>query len=231
MSVRKDLYIMEVLRVLLTSILSVVTLFILTKIMGNRQMSQLSMFDYINGITIGSIASEMSFSDEFLYPLIAMIVYATSSILVSYCATKNLKWCRFLNGTPLILFDKDKFHFKSFKKAKLDINEFLCQCRSLGYFNLNDVQTAILEANGKITILPKSTKRPLNANDLNLNPVQEMPSINVICNGEILHDNLKSIGKDEVWLRRKLSEDRLGSPKDILLAFCDETNSITTYKY
>ena len=97
---------MDILKVILTSLLSVAALFILTKLMGNRQMSQLSMFDYINGITIGSIAAEMAtaLEKDFWLPLCAMVVYAAAVIFITFITSKSLKLRRFFTGRTVVLF-------------------------------------------------------------------------------------------------------------------------------
>ena len=125
-------------------------------------MSQLSMFDYIIGITIGSIAAEMAtaLETEFWQPLLAMGIYALVAVIFSILSTKSLKSRRLISGTTLVLFDNGILYRKNFKTAKLDLDEFLMICRINGYFNLNDIQTALLETNGKISFLPKAEKRP-----------------------------------------------------------------------
>ena len=97
---------MDLLNIALTSIGSIIVLFLLTKLIGNRQMSELNMFDYINGITIGSIAAEMatSLEGDFLKPLLAMIIYGVVTVLISILANKNIKLRRFFNGKTLILY-------------------------------------------------------------------------------------------------------------------------------
>lgn len=221
----------EAFRVVLTSMFSVIALFLLTKLMGNRQMSQLSMFDYINGITIGSISAEICYSDDYILPIIAMFIYALFAILVSYIASKSVKCRRFLNGTPLVLFDKNNFKLENFKKSRLDLNEVLSECRTQGYFNLDDIQTIILEANGKISVLPKSDKRAVTPEDLKIITNQEVNPINLIVNGEVITDNLKISGKNDTWLYKQLKLQHINSPKDVLLAFCDDNNSLSVYKY
>ncbi len=129
---------MELLKILYLSLGSLLVLFILTKLMGNREMSQLTMFDYIISITIGSIAAEMStaLESDFKQPLLAMVVYAVVSILISKLAEKSLKARRTLTTSSLILFDNGTLYKENFKKAKLDLNEFLMECRINGYFTL-----------------------------------------------------------------------------------------------
>lgn len=221
---------MRLLYILFTSLGSVSVLFILTKIMGNREMSQLSMFDFITAITIGSIAAEMATAlEDFMEPLIAMVVYALLSISISYITCKSIKLRRFLTGKSLILLEDGKLYEKNLLKARLDVNEFLTQCRNQGYFNIDDLQTAILEANGKISFLPKSSQRPVTPNDLNLSPSEDNPSVNVIIDGKILAENLKYTGNDEKWLNKQLYDQGVSNLSDVFLATCNSKNNLSIY--
>lgn len=122
---------MDLLKIVALSLGSVIFLFILTKLMGNKEMSQLSMFDYIIGITIGSISAEMAtaLESDFMQPLVAMAVYAVVSIIISVLSYKSLKFRRISSGDCLILLDNGEIYRDNLKKAKLDLNEFLMQCR------------------------------------------------------------------------------------------------------
>ena len=213
----------EILKIILTSLGSLIVLFILTKLIGNREMSQLNMFDYINSITIGSIAAEMATAlEDFVEPLIAMIVYATATIFISYISCKSTILQR-------ILIDNGRIYAKNFKKARLEINEFLTQCRSQGYFNINDIQTAILETNGKISILPKSGIKPATPDDLNIQVRQEKIVTNVILDGKVLKENLKNVGKTEEWLYREINKQDKFKIKDIFLATIDVEENLSVY--
>ena len=222
---------MELLHVFLTSVGSVVFLFILTKLLGNKQMSQLSMFDYINGITIGSIAAEMAtaLEDDFLLPMIGMAVYTAAALLISLVASHSIKLRKFLIGRPLILYDNGKLYRECMKKAKLDLNEFLTECRNNGYFNLSGIQTAILETNGKISILPAASSRPVTPADMNLSPAQEKLPVNLIIDGSVLADNLKAIGKNEKWLQNQLHAQGYHDFREIFLATCDDQDNVSLY--
>lgn len=182
---------MDILKIIILSVSSFIALYILAKFMGNREMSQLSIFDYIISITIGSIAAEMSTSldDNFMEPLVAMIVYAIGAIFVSWIALHSLKARRYISGPSRILYDNNKIYFKNLKKSKMDLNEFLMECRLSGYFNLSDIQTAILESNGNISFIPNSLKRPLAPEYLNLNPKQDFLVTNVIIYGKVIEEN------------------------------------------
>lgn len=222
---------MDLLKVTILSVVSIIVLFILTKIMGNREMSQLTMFDYIVSITIGSIAAEMATALEssFMQPLIAMVVYAAVTVIISYLSMKSIKIRRVITGTSLILLDNGILYRKNFKKAKLDINEFLMECRNNGYFNLSDIQTAILEANGKISFLPDSTKRPATPEDLNIDNAQEELVRNVVLDGQLLTENLKATGNSQEWFLKKMHSQGIRKLEDIFLATCDQYNNVSIY--
>lgn len=222
---------MEFLKVILTSILSAVTLFIIAKILGHKQMSQLDFFDYITGITIGSVAAELATELEKPWkPLTAMVIYGLIAFSLSLIANKFPKTRKFISGTPTIIMNNGKLYRKNMKKAKIDLSEFLVMCRQEGYFNLNDIQTAIFEYNGRLTILPISTKRPVNPDDMSLTPEKEYISTEVIMDGMILEENLKRMGLNSVWLKNQLKEQGYRNSKEIFLGVCDENNQLTLFK-
>ena len=150
---------MEFIKVILTSLLSAVSLFVIAKIMGHKQMAQLDFFDYITGITIGSIAAELATELEApRKPLIAMIIYGLVALGLTILAHKFAKTHKYVNGTPTIVMDNGKWYRENMKKAKLELSEFMVLCRQEGYFNINDIETAIFEYNGRITIFQKAKK-------------------------------------------------------------------------
>lgn len=210
---------------------SAIVLFILTKLMGRREMGQLSMFDYVVGITIGSIAAEMatSIDDNFLEPLIAMVIYAIITLAISIATSKSIWARRILTGKSMILLDNGELYRKNFKRARLDVNEFLAQCRTNGYFNVNDLQTVILEPNGKMSFIPKSTSRPTIPQDFNIMPEQEQYLVNVVVDGKILEENLKRLGYNKKWLENKLNEQNIKKIEEIFLATCDNEQNLSVY--
>lgn len=222
---------MEILKIIWLSLGSIAILFILTKLMGNKELSQLTMFDYIVGITIGSIAAEMSTSleNDFVEPIVAMIVYGLVTIFISYITRKSLKLRRFFTGKSKMLLDNGKLYRKNFTSAKIDLNDFLMECRINGYFNLNDIQTAILEPNGRISFLPKSNRRPVEPKDLNVSPTQENILYNIILDGVLLKENLEKSGNNLNWLENNLKKQGINNIKKVFLATCDNQNNLSVY--
>ena len=219
------------LTIILLSLGSLIALFILTKLMGYRQMSEMSMFDYINGITIGSIAAEMatSLEKDWWLPLTAMIVYALAAIVLSYISVKSMAARRVISGKPLILMDHDTVYEKNLLKGKIDLSEMLLQCRVNGYFNLSDLQTILLEPNGRMSFLPKSDKRPVTPKDMDLVPEQDF-LVNVIIDGHIIKKNLQHAGKDIQWLNKQMHAQNISNLREVLLATCDMNNQVTFYQ-
>lgn len=222
---------MEILKVAETALFSAVVLFILVKIMGHKEVAQLDLFDYINGITIGSIAAELATELESpMKPFVAMLVYGGVAISLSFVTGRFPRMRKYVNGSPTILMDNGKLYRKNMKKSKVDLSEFLMMCRQQGYFNLEDVQTAVFEYNGRLSILPVSNKRPANPADMNMNPKQEHFSAEVILDGRIMGENLKRMGKDEKWLEDQFHAQGIQNAGEIFLGLCDDEQKLTFYK-
>ena len=221
----------EILYIVVLSLGSIIAIFLLTKLMGYRQMSQMSMFDYVNGITMGSIAAEMATSLDtgFEKPLVAMIVYALVSLLLSTISSKSIKARRMLEGAPLVLLNNGEIYRHNLRKAKIDVSELLVQCRINGYFDISKLQTAILEGNGKISFLQKATDRPLTPADVQLSPQQDYMVANVILDGKVMDENLRHTGKDEKWLLDQIKGQGAKRIEDVLLASCDSNNKLQVY--
>ncbi len=221
---------MDIIKVIFTSVLSAAALFVIAKIMGHKQMSQLDFFDYITGITIGSIAAELATELENPWnPLVAMIVYGVITVVLALLTGKFPKTRKFINGTPTIIMDNDKIYRKNMKKAKIDLSEFMVLCRQEGYFNLNDIQTAVFEYNGRLTVLPKSANRPATPADLNIQPTAASIQTEVIMDGRILHGNLKRLGVNTTWLQKELERQGYKNAKEIFLGVCDNNKQVTLF--
>lgn len=222
---------MSFLTLCLTALGSFGTLFLVAKFIGRKQISQLDSFDYITGITIGSIAAEMATElEEPWKPLTAMIIYGGVTLLLSVISIRFPRTRKYLNGTPSILMDHGKLYHENFKKAKLELSEFMVMCRQQGYFDLTNIQTAVLEYNGKLTILPVTSQRPATPNDLNLAPQQELLFTELIMDGCILEENLKRMGLDLTWLDKQLKQRHIRTPKDVFLAACDRNQKFVLYE-
>ena len=223
---------MEIVKVILTALLSVVALFIITKIMGHKQVAQLDFFDYVSGITIGSIGAELATELEEPYkPLIALCVWGGASLLLNLIAHKLPKTRKYINGTPTILMNEGKLYRKNLKKAKLDLSEFMMLCREQGYFDLDEIQTAIFEHNGKVSILPKAANRPATPEDLKITSKATHIGVEVIMDGRVMGENLTRMGRNTNWLEKQLKAQEYKSVKEVFLGiYRPEEDKLTLYK-
>ena len=190
----------DILRIILTSLVSIAVLFCLCKLIGQRQISQMSMFDYINSITVGSIAAEFATElENWWEPLTATIVYGLVTVLINVITCKSIPLRKFFSGKPVVLFEEGKIYKANLMKAKMDVNEFLTQCRVAGYFDLSQLEAAVLETNGQISFLPKSGSRPVTPQDLQLTPEPVSAWYDLILDGQLMEDNLKASGRSVSW--------------------------------
>ena len=222
---------METIQLILTALLSVAALFLITKIMGHKQVAQLDFFDYVCGITIGSIGAELATELETpSRPLIALAVYGAASLLLNLLAHKLPRTRKYINGTPTILMNDGKLFRRNLKKAKLDLSEFLLLCRESGYFDLDEIETAVYEHNGKLSVLPKAACRPATPNDLKLAVKPTHIGVEVIMDGRILGENLQRLGRNEAWLQKQLRSRGFRDPRDLLLGiYRAEEDTLTLY--
>lgn len=223
---------MEIIKVILTALLSVASLFIITKIMGHKQVAQLDFFDYVSGITIGSIGAELATELEKPYkPLIALAIYGLASLLLNLLAHKLARTRKYINGTPTILMNDGNLYRKNLKKAKLDLSEFMLLCREQGYFDLDEIQTAIFEHNGKLSILPKAANRPATPDDLKITAKATHIGVEVIMDGRVIGENLSRMGRDVNWLTKQLNIQGCKDAKEIFLGiYRPEEDKLTLYK-
>ena len=222
---------MDFLRLILMSVLSAAAMFAIAKLSGHKQVAQLDFFDYISGITIGSVAAELAPELEDPWkPLTALAVYAGIAAVLRAITTKRQKSRKYINGTPTVILDNGKLYRENMKKAKLDLSEFMLMCRQAGYFNLCDIQTAVYEYDGRLSILPVSTARPATPSDLNLSPTQETLFTEVIMDGRILDENLKRMGLNIRWLQKRLKEQGYQSADEVFLGICGKDHALTLFR-
>ena len=222
---------MDIIKVILSALLSVAALFIITKIMGHKQVSQLDFFDYVSGITIGSIGAELATELESPEnPLIALCVWGAASVVLNLFAHKVPRTRKYINGTPTILMNEGRIYRKNLKQAKLDLSEFMLLCREQGYFDLEEIQTAVFEHNGKLSILPRAASRPATPEDLKITAKATHLGVELIMDGRVMGDNLSRIGRDRAWLDVRLKAQGYNGVKDIFLAvYRSEEDELNLY--
>jgi len=223
----------EFLEVILRSILAVIFLMILARITGPKQISQLTFYDYVAGITIGSLAAVLCLERDvsIWLPLIAIAIFTLFTLLFALLTTKSMVMRRLITGSSITLIEDGKINNAGLLRSHFDINDMLREIRNLGYFDLSQVKYAILETNGKMSVMPYDRYRPATPEDLKLKIDESSLAANVIVDGKIMFGNLKAMQKDEAWLMEELQKQEDGNAlKDIELATLDEDGELTIYE-
>ena len=213
---------------LIKAIVSFIALLFLTRLMGRRHLSQITFFDYIVGITIGSIVATI-ISDRTVNiwdGVISTLVWALMSIIVSYLNLKSIVLRKLTDGEPKIVIKNGIIDDKNLKKSGYNIGDLLMQLRQKDVFDLEEVEFALLEPNGYLSVLKKSPYNPVTPKDLNINTKYKGLITEVILNGRILKSHLKMLKKDKAWLIKKLKVSRVNKIEDVIYAGVSEDGKL-----
>lgn len=223
---------MGYLQILGKGLTSIFVLFLLSKLMGRKQVGQLNLFDYIIGITIGSIAAEMTLNNEvnFFEGTFAVAIYGVVSVLISYLTIKSIIVRRLITGSPFLLVNQGKIVYPNLFRAKIDVNDLLQEARNHGYFDLSQVEYALMEANGRISFLLKSKYNPVTPSDMKLKVASRGLTANLVIDGHAIEENVKLIGHDLKWLMKRLENEGYPDVDELLLVLCDTNEKLTIYE-
>lgn len=220
----------EVLTTSYRAIISLAVLFLVTKMIGKKQVSELSLFDYVIGISIGNFAAEMTINLESqeINGIVAVLIFGIVAYIVSYITMKSIYLRRFFIGVPTIIIDKGKINYKNMKKFKMDINDLLEQARINGYFDLSEIEYGIMEANGIMSFKLKDIYDTPTNKDLNINTKNIGICANIIIDGKYMKNNISNMNKNIEWVENKI-KDTGYNINNILLATLNEKDEINIY--
>lgn len=222
----------DFLNICFRTILILIILFFITKMMGKKQISELNFFDYVVGITIGSIAADISLDIEknMIAGIAALFIYGFISYIISFVSIKSILARRFFIGVPTVLVEKGKIIESGLKKSKIDVNDLLMEARENGYFNLDEIDYALMEVNGNISFLPKEKEKPVTKKDMKIKCNNEGLTVNAIIDSKYMANNMKVINKDKEWLDHELKVNGYDNYDNILLATIDNNYKVTIYE-
>ncbi|MCW1926670.1 YetF domain-containing protein [Bhargavaea beijingensis] len=209
--------------------LSFAALLLLTRLLGKKQMSQLTFFHYITGITIGSIAANIAGESEtpFWNGLLSLVIWALLTVLLSYI---TLKWGgtrMILDNEPTIVIKDGRIDEQAMKSVQLHLDDLNMMLRENGVFAVKDVQYAVLETNGALSVLQKVTQLPATKKDVKAGggPSQHMPS-EIIADGRVNRKNLKSYGLSEQWLLEEIGKHGVARADQVFFAQLQEDGTL-----
>lgn len=212
--------------VLIRSIILYLAVLIALRVMGKGEIAEMNSYDLVITLLIAEVAS-LPMEDNSL-PIIYGIASITGLVLmqtlISYLSLKSRSFAALLSGKPSVLISKGKINYKELKKERISIDELLEQLRIEGYFHIKDVQYAILETDGNLSVLPSS--------EYNSTPPKEFKHLPLalVLDGKIIDESLDTLGKDKNWLISTLKSHNADNIKDVLICVLDENDKIFIQK-
>lgn len=182
------------------------SLLILTRLMGKKQISQLTFFDYVVGITIGSIAASMS-TDLQVGAAVhwsGLLVWTIWTLILGMITVQNRKWRKIIGGEPTVVVQNGQVLEGNLEQMNYTIDDLRMQLREKNAFDLSDVEFAILEPNGKLSVLKKSQKQPVTPSDLQISTDYKGVPVELVEDGQVLEENLQQIKVDRNWLEEQI---------------------------
>lgn len=213
-----------------TIILYLVVLFTI-RIMGKSELSKMSPFQLVVIFMIAELAAIPieSSTASLINGVIAIFALLFLQMLISVISIKSEKFKNFINGKPSVLIDNGQINEKELKNLRISLNDLMEQLRIGNAPSLSDVEYAVMESNGELSVIPKADKKPLTPSDMSLSKEPEAMPLIIISDGILYKKNLHSLGWDENYLKGQMAGLNLSSYKDIFFAFCDEAKKLHIY--
>ncbi len=214
----------DIVKVLINSIVAFVYLFIIARLMGKKQIAQLTFVDYVIGISIGSIAAEFATDVDtpWYYYILSIAIFFVLNLFISLIFNKAQWLKRLLQGTPSVLINDGKIDYDELKRCKLDLYDLMSLARERNIFDLSEISYAVLEVNGQLSVLPKGNKRPVVAEDFDNIKLEQTSMANyVVIDGKISHTGISDLNVSEEWVLNKLGVKNKDELKNIALAIYD----------
>lgn len=193
------------------------------RLMGKRQIGELEPFELVIAIMISDLASfpMQDIRIPLIHGIIPILTLLMIQTIITLIELKSEKAAEILTGRPSILINQGKIDIKELRNQKLSFNDLIEELRLNGYYNISDVEYAILETSGQLSIMPKTSISPATKEDLKINSPQEKLPVTLILDGKINKANLKSINKTEEWLYTQLKMNNISSVKEVFIATID----------
>lgn len=214
--------------VIIRSTITFFVLLLLVRLMGKQQVAQLTFFDYVVGITVGSIASTLSVqvNENLLSTLAGLVTWSGLAILLAYLSMHNVKLRKLVDGEPTVVIEDGRIMEERLKSIRIPIEELLSELRTMGVFTISDVQTAVFEPGGKISVQKKSQKQPVTPEDLNISSQYQGLPVNLVLDGMLIEDALRSLNLTKAWLYHQLKKQYITDLTEVSLAQIDTKGNL-----
>lgn len=220
---------MDYIEVVIQTFLAFFGILIYTRILGKQQIGQLTVFEYLNGITFGSIAAVLATDigpRKTAYHMLGLTLFTVLTFGAGVLVMKSRPLRNVISGEPTVVIHNGKILEENMKKMQYNMDELLVQLREKDVFNLGLVEFAILEPTGALSVQLKSQERPVTRRDLGLPSDYEGVSVEMVMDGEVIHQNLRQLGLDENWLLDQLKQRGVTSLEEVPLAVLASDGSL-----
>lgn len=207
----------KIIEIIFRSASAYIVLLILGRIIGRKLISRITFFDFIVGVTLGSISVRIALGSQespFL-AVISVIVITLMVVITDYLDIKSINFRKLVDGEPIVLISNGKILDYNLKKVKITINKLMMQLREKDIFNVDDVELAAIESDGELTVLKKAAKQPVTTGDLNISPKYTGVISDIIIDGKIMYNNLKSTNHDEQWVINQLKNNNISDVEEV----------------
>lgn len=218
----------EIFNAVLRSIFAYILLLVVARFMGRKSLSQMTFFDFAVIISLGSIAANLALGQNStpVSATVGLLTYGVLAVLTGYLHIKS-SWIRKLtNSEPVTAIENGKINDKNLKKVRYTMNEISSMLRQKNIFNPADVEFAVIENDGQLSVLPKSQKAPLTPSDLNIPTSYKGLTKDLVIDGRVLEENLKSVNLDEKWLGTQLANQGIANPEQVFYAGLDSAGNL-----
>ncbi|TCT22388.1 uncharacterized membrane protein YcaP (DUF421 family) [Melghiribacillus thermohalophilus] len=224
---------MNYFNMLVDTLVGFIALFALTKILGKSQITQITAFDFIAALVLGELVGNALFDEKAGVPEILYVVFLWGTLLyVTEMITQKFKGSRaLLEGKPALIIHKGKINKEEMQKNKLDLNQLLHLLRKKDVFSVRDVEYAIFETDGSVSVLQNTIKQQATRQDVNAPPEPVELPVSLIIDGELLYDNLAESNLTEQWLHQELQKQGYSDVKDIMYAEWQESKGLYVQPY
>lgn len=211
-----------------------IVLFILTRILGRKEISQMTFFNFISAIAIGSITANLIVSQNLSIRngVIALVGWTLFTLVMDFIDIKSKLLRKVVKGDPVIIIKEGKIIDRTLRSSRLDLDTLNAMLRQQNIFSIADVDYAIFETNGKLSVLPKENKNPVTKMDMNIpekSKVFPIPT-EIISDGKVLTKNLEKLNLDINWITQQLKQKNIHSVSDVFFAQIQTDGTIYTYK-
>ncbi len=217
--------------IIYTSIRIAVAYFLLltlTRIMGRKMISQITFFDFVVGVIVGSVAANLSVSRQspVVSGITVLVVLALITVIIDISDIKSFFSRKIVNSEPVTVIENGKILEGNLKKTRLPVDNLMMLLREKNAFNISDVEFAIFETDGKLSVLKKSQKQPVTPSDLSIPTAYTGLTRDIIIDGEFMEENLTSVKLDKEWLMRRLKDNNFNSIEDVFYAGLDTSGNL-----